>query len=97
MCKATIYDARNSFSSLVKIAEGGEPVELTRHEKPVAVIISYDDYEKLTKPKESFYDWLMKFREKNADLLDDEGIPIPEDEYPDEEYLKKIDSMWSED
>lgn len=97
MCKATIYDARNSFSSLVKIAEGGEPVELTRHEKPVAVIISYDDYEKLTKPKESFYDWLMKFREKNADVLDDEGIPIPDDEYPDEEYSKKIDSMWSED
>ena len=30
MCRATIYDARNKFSSLVKLAEQGEPVELTR-------------------------------------------------------------------
>lgn len=98
MCKATIYDARNSFSSLVKIAEGGEPVELTRHEKPVAVIISYDEYEKLTKPKESFVEKIAKLKEKFADDLEGfDGIPIPEDEYPDEEYLKKIDSIWSED
>lgn len=100
MCKATIYDARNNFSSLVKIAEGGEPVELTRHEKPVAVIISYDDYEKLTKPKESFYDWLMKFREKNADLLDDEGIPLERDEFTAkdyEEYDEKISKLFAED
>lgn len=95
MCIETIYNARNKFSSLVKLAESGEPVELTRHDKPVAVIISYDEYEK-RKPKESFFEWLEKFRAENADVLDDEGLPIPEDEYPDEKYMKKIDSIWSE-
>ncbi len=96
MCKATIYEARNNFSSLVKLAETGEPVELTRHDKPVAVIISYDEYEK-SKPKESFFTWLEKFKKEYADVLDDEGFPIPKDEYPDEKYLKKLDSLWSEE
>lgn len=96
MCKATIYEARNNFSALVKKAESGEPVELTRHDKPVAVIISYDEYEK-QKPKESFFDWLMAFREKNKDVLDDEGLPIPKDEYADEKYMNKINNLWSEE
>ncbi len=96
MCKATIYEARNNFSSLVKLAESGEPVELTRHDKPVAVIISYDEYEK-SKPKESFFSKLEKLKAEYADVLDDEGFPIPEDEYPDEKYMKKLDSLWSEE
>ena len=67
MCRATIYDARNNFSSLVKIAEGGEPVELTRHDKPVAVIISYEEFQ-ARKPKESFIDKLEKLKKKYADI-----------------------------
>ncbi|MBO7639025.1 MAG: type II toxin-antitoxin system Phd/YefM family antitoxin [Treponema sp.] len=92
MCRATIYDARNNFSSLVKIAEGGEPVELTRHDKPVAVIISWAEYEKSKKP--GFCEWLEEFRKENADLLPEDGIPIPKDEMIDEKYTKKIKEMW---
>ena len=44
MCRTSIYDARNNLSNFVKIAESGEPVELTRYDKPVAVIISYEEY-----------------------------------------------------
>ena len=94
MCRATIYEARNNFSSLVKIAEGGEPVELTRHDKPVAVIISWEEYES-RKPKKDFFNWLKEFKKENADIMDGfEGIPIPKDEYPDEAYNKKIREMW---
>lgn len=46
MCRTSIYDARNNFSNLVKLAESGEPVELTRYDKPVAIIISYEEHEK---------------------------------------------------
>ena len=98
MCRATIYDARNNFSSLVKRAEQGEPVELTRHDKPVAVIISYEEYEKRGK-KKSFFERWSETRAKYADVFADpefEGLVIPEDEYDDEAYLKKIDSIWSE-
>ena len=98
MCRATIYDARNNFSSYVKIAEGGEPVELTRHDKPVAVIISWEDYAS-RKPKESFFEKLRKLKEEYADVLADptfDGLPIPEDEYPTEEYNRKIERLWTE-
>ncbi len=78
MCRATIYDARNKFSSLVKLAESGEPVELTRHDKPVAVIISWKDWEE-RKPKNNFFERWKKLREKYADVLADptfEGLVI---------------------
>ena len=96
MCRATIYDARNNFSALVKRAEQGEPVELTRHNKPVAVLISYEEYT-ARKPKKDFFAWLDEFRKKNADVFEDptfEGLPVPEDGYPDEAYDKKIAEMW---
>lgn len=95
MCRTAIYDARNNFSSLVKLAESGEPVELTRHDKPVAVIISYEDFQK-RKPKKSFVEKMAELREKYKDVLTDEGLPLPPKEYPDEKYLEKIDSIWSE-
>ncbi|MCQ2586449.1 MAG: type II toxin-antitoxin system Phd/YefM family antitoxin [Treponema sp.] len=80
MCTASIYEARNNLSDYVKMAERGEPVELTRYNKPVAVIISYEEYEE-TKPME--VTWLKKWREKYADVLDDEGIPLPPKVYLD--------------
>ncbi len=99
MCRATIYDARNKFSSLVKLAESGEPVELTRHDKPVAVIISWKDWEE-RKPKNNFFERWKKLREKYADVLADptfEGLVIPKDEYLDEEYSRRISKMWGEE
>lgn len=96
MCRATIYDARNNFSALVKLAESGEPVELTRHDKPVAVILSWEEYEKTSK-KKSFVQKIAELREQYADVIQDksfEGIPIPEDEIPDESYSKKLTEMW---
>ena len=99
MCRATIYEARNNFSSLVKLAESGEPVELTRHDKPVAVIINWEEYEQKCK-KKSFFDFLEKTRAEYADVFDDpdfDGIPIPKDEIMDEAYIKKIDEMWRDE
>ena len=98
MCKSTIYDARNNFSALVKIAEGGEPVELTRHDKPVAVIISWEDYKSNSK-NNNFMEKLNALKEKYADVLADptfNGLEIPEREKIDEEYEKKIASIWED-
>lgn len=81
MCRTSIYEARNNLSNFVKIAEGGEPVELTRYDKPVAVIISYAEYEKNNSSME--LSWLSKWREEYSDVLSDEGIPLPPKVYPD--------------
>ena len=81
MCKTSIYEARNNFSALVKSAEEGEVIALTRYDKPVAVIISYAEYESKSSKE---VDWLSKWREENADLLDDSGLDFtPSRECPD--------------
>jgi len=82
MCRTSIYEARNNLSNFVKIAEGGEPVELTRYDKPVAVIISYEEYcQQDGKP--SLIDRLNKLKEEYADVLNDDGIPLPPKVYSD--------------
>lgn len=83
MCRTSIYEARNNFSNLVKLAESGEPVELTRYDKPVAVIISYEEYEK-REEKPSLIEKLELLKKKYADVLDNEGIPLPKKVYPDQ-------------
>ena len=81
MCKTSIYEARNNFSALVKSAEEGKVIALTRYDKPVAVIISYAEYESKSS-KEA--DWLSKWRKENADVLDDSGFDFtPSRECPD--------------
>ena len=98
MCKSTIYDARNNFSALVKIAESGEPVELTRHDKPVAVIISWEDYKSNTR-NNNFMEKLEATRKKFADVLEDptfNGLELPKRQVIDDEYIKRIASIWED-
>lgn len=66
----------------MKLAESGEPVELTRYDKPVAVIISYEEYEK-REEKPSLIEKLELLKKEYADVLDNEGIPLPKKMYPD--------------
>ena len=81
MCRTSIYEARNNFSSLVKMAEEGEVVELTRYDKPVAVLISYNEYGKSRNQKN---DWLSLWRKEHKGELDDLGFDItPSRECPD--------------
>ncbi|MBP5451074.1 MAG: type II toxin-antitoxin system prevent-host-death family antitoxin [Treponema sp.] len=58
MCRTSIYEARNKFSSLVKLAEEGEIIELTRYDKPVAIIMSYEEYDEKKQKKPSLLDQL---------------------------------------
>ena len=92
MCTASIYDARNNLSALIKTAENGEPVQLTRHDKPVAVILSWEDFENRS-PKKAFLTWLKVFTTENEDILSD-GLPLPPKEYPDENYENKMKGLW---
>ncbi|MET8976241.1 type II toxin-antitoxin system prevent-host-death family antitoxin [Streptomyces sp. NPDC004539] len=42
-------DARHIIPDLIRRAEGGETITLTRYHKPVAVLISAERYERLTR------------------------------------------------
>ena len=84
MCRTSIYEARNNFSALVKAAEEGEVVELTRYDKPVAVIISYGEYERQGRKHDSLLDRIAALKKEYADAVDDLGFDIePSRECPD--------------
>lgn len=81
MRNISINEARNNLSDLVKSAEEGEVIALTRYDKPVAVIISYAEYESKSSKE---IDWLSKLRKEYADVLDDSGFDFtPSRECPD--------------
>ena len=85
MCRTSIYDARNNFSALVKCAEEGEVVELTRYDKPVAVIISYSAYEHFESKTPDLIDKLQALKDEYSDVVDDIGLDFikPSRECPD--------------
>ena len=73
-----LQDAKNRFSALVEAALSGEPQEVTRRGKPVVVVFSYDEYQRLqTKRDEktpSFRDLLLAIPKGS----DDDGFELPE-------------------
>lgn len=64
MRQYSIAQARDRLPSLVHEAERGEPIELTRRGKPVAVIVSSEDFRRLPpRPKrQSFEEWVEEWR-----------------------------------
>lgn len=44
-----LQQAKNGFSQLIKEAIGGTPQHVTLHGKPAAVVVSAEEYERLTR------------------------------------------------
>ncbi|MBX7250760.1 MAG: type II toxin-antitoxin system Phd/YefM family antitoxin [Candidatus Promineofilum sp.] len=61
----SIADAKNRFTELVQQAERHSPVEITRRGRPVAVLISIDDYERLRRQPASFAEAYDAFRREH--------------------------------
>ena len=60
----SIAKARDHFTSLVRAVERESAVELTRRGKPVAVMLSIQEYKRLSAPQASFWDAYSAFREQ---------------------------------
>jgi prevent-host-death family protein len=80
----SIAEARDNLASVVHEAEKGERVELTRRGRPVAVLISLDDYKQLSTRRRSFWEAYEQFRRKHegsdidtADVFADVRDPSP--------------------
>ena len=72
----SIAEARNSLPSLVRAAESGKAVELTRRGEPVAVLIGRRQYERLTLKYRGFSEAYGDFRRE----IDLEELAIDPDE-----------------
>jgi prevent-host-death family protein len=67
----SIAEARNDLSNVVRQAEAGRPVTLARRGRPVAVVVSANDYSRMTIRRQSIADVIDSFRAKHAGALDD--------------------------
>ncbi len=73
----SIAQSRQQLSALIELAQTA-PQVITKHNTPVAVLVSNEYFEKTaaaTQPKLSFYEHFMALREKYAPL-DDEGFDL---------------------
>lgn len=58
----SVTKARTHFTALVEEVEQGAILELTRRDKPVAVLLSFQEYKRLTTPRSNFWEAYITFR-----------------------------------
>ena len=56
----SVKDAKNNLSSLIRLAEKGEPQVIRRNEREVAVVVSIEDWKKLNGKQESLVEFLRQ-------------------------------------
>jgi prevent-host-death family protein len=82
----SIAQASDRLPELVAQAQQGTPVELTRQGKRVAVILSTEEYDRMSSQKPDFWELLTKFRERliaeNIDIDPDEVFKDIRDKSP---------------
>lgn len=74
--KYSIAEARDNFTSVVHEAERGTQVELTRRGKPVAVLVSVESFERLSKARPSFWEAYENYRREHAPDFDQDPDEI---------------------
>ena len=67
--KYTIAEAKSKLPAIIHTVEDGPSIKLTRHGKPVAVLLSIREYEQLAKNNMGFWSAFTKFR-KNLEKED---------------------------
>ena len=54
-----VKEAKNNLSTLIRLAEKGQPQIIRRHDKDVAVVVSIDDWKKAGGKQESLLEFLQ--------------------------------------
>jgi prevent-host-death family protein len=73
----SVAEARQNLARLIRSAERGKAIEITRRGKPVAVLLSAAEYLALTGERPSFIEALHRLREH----LEVEDLGISDEEF----------------
>jgi len=73
----SIAEAKNRLPTIIHYVEKGPSVELTRRGKPVAVLLSVQEYERLSREYTGFWSAISDLRRK----VEDEGIEISDRDF----------------
>jgi prevent-host-death family protein len=75
MESTTIAEAKNNLPKLIHATEGGHTIHLTRHGRPVAVLISEERYRQLVGTGKAVFGEMIRWREKHGGIeLTDEEV-----------------------
>ena len=77
MKEMQLREAKARLSALVDDAERGEPTTITRHGKPAAVVVSIEDWKRLSSIP-SFGELLMSCPVEEGDFLERPWSPMRE-------------------
>ncbi len=82
------FEAKNKLSEVVALAEQGEPQVITKNGREVAVVISYQEFQRLTAKQESFSDFLLSspLRGAKIDLTRSKDTGRAEIDFSSDEY-----------
>jgi prevent-host-death family protein len=75
--EVSVAEARQNFARLIKRAQQGKAIQITRRGEPVAVLLSAAEYLALTGDRPSFMDATRRLRER----LDVESLGIGDGEF----------------
>jgi prevent-host-death family protein len=70
--KVSVAEARQNFARLIRTAQRGRTIEITRRGEPVAVLLSASEYLALTGERPSFVEAVDRVRERLG--VDELGI-----------------------
>jgi len=82
---ASLAAVRDRFTAFVRDVENDGPVTLTRRGEAVAVLLSIDEYQRLSKPRQSFSTAYAEFLQKFSPAIDGvtpDEFPPPRDRSP---------------
>ena len=74
-----LQDAKNRFSELVDRALKDGAQIVTRHGEKVVVVLSYDEYEKITKPEGNLVQFILSSPLAGSELLIERDSSLPRD------------------
>ena len=77
--KVSVAEAKGKLPSIIHEVEQGSRVEITRHGKPVAVMIPTGDYERLKEKGRGFWSDLGRVRK----VMASEGITVEDTDFLD--------------
>jgi prevent-host-death family protein len=73
----SISEAKNRLPTIIHYVEKETYIELTRRGKPVAVLLSIQEYERLSRKYTGFWSAVSEFRRK----VEDEGVEISDSDF----------------
>ena len=68
MRKVSTFEAKSKLSALIKAATAGEPQIITNNGVEKAVVISFEEYKRLTAKGESLGEFLLNSPLRNSDI-----------------------------